>query len=140
MPHLGQLCTHKLASLTILKLVNQRPEPEAQRGVIKLLFSNMIILEEILHDQVHGVNVIQKILCSSYIELSERQTIAEKVKQLLYKLKLYHAQGYKRLVEEINMVKVDSVPDLNKQVGYMSDYLSTINLYTKKDDNKLPNY
>ncbi|KAI8884857.1 ARM repeat-containing protein [Backusella circina FSU 941] len=139
-PHLGQLCTHKLASLTILKLVNQRPEPEAQRGIIKLLFSNMIILEEVLHDQVHGVNVIQKILCSSYIELSERQAIAEKVKQLLYKLKLYHAQGYKRLVEEINMVKVDSVPDLNNQVGFVSDYLSSMNLYTRKEDNKLSNY
>lgn len=113
LPHLSRLCTHKLASLTVLKLINQRQEPEARTLILEALFFNNAsheIIDDVLHDQVHGVSLVQKILSSSYIELRERQRIAERVKQLLGKLKLQHVQGYKRLMEEINMVMVDSAP------------------------------
>lgn len=128
LPHLSKLCTHKLASLTVLKLINQRQEPEARTLILDALFfssnnsssssnssnssNNEVptLIDEVLHDQVHGVSLVQKILSSSYIELRERQRIAERVKQLLCKLKLQHVQGYKRLMEEINMVMVDSTP------------------------------
>ncbi|KAI9300246.1 hypothetical protein BJ944DRAFT_253246 [Cunninghamella echinulata] len=111
-PHLSKLCTHKLASLTVLKLINQRHEFEARQQILDtIFFSNTDqVLNEILTDQVHGVSLIQKILSSSYVELHERQKMAEKVKQLLAKNKLLHVQGYKRLLEEINMVMVDSNP------------------------------
>ncbi|CAO3631121.1 unnamed protein product [Cunninghamella blakesleeana] len=120
-PHLSKLCTHKLASLTVLKLINQRHEIEARQQILdNIFFSNNIdninnnnnnqVLNDILADQVHGVSLIQKILSSSYVELPERQKMAEKVKQLLAKNKLLHVQGYKRLLEEINMVMVDSNP------------------------------
>ncbi|GAA5802922.1 hypothetical protein HPULCUR_008397 [Helicostylum pulchrum] len=111
-PHLARLCTHKLASLTVLKLINQRQEPDARSLILETLFfgTTTVTVDEILHDQVHGVSLVQKILSSSYIELRERQRIAERVKQLLGKLKLQHVQGYKRLMEEINMVMVDSAP------------------------------
>lgn len=132
LPHLSKLCTHKLASLTVLKLINQRQEPEARVLILDALFfstanhttsstssnsSNSsthnevpLLIDEVLHDQVHGVSLVQKILSSSYIELRERQRIAERVKQILCKLKLQHVQGYKRLMEEINMVMMDSTP------------------------------
>ncbi|KAI7905310.1 armadillo-type protein [Cokeromyces recurvatus] len=117
LPHLNKLCIHKLASLTILKLINQRQEPEARALILDALFFSASsqqevpsLIDDVLHDQVHGVNLIQKILSSSYIELRERQRIAERVKYYLTKLKLQHIQGYKRLVEEINMVMVDSAP------------------------------
>ncbi|KAI9481043.1 MAG: armadillo-type protein [Benjaminiella poitrasii] len=117
LPHLSKLCTHKLASLTILKLINQRQEPEARTMILDALFftstgQDMVpsLIEDVLRDQVHGVNLVQKVLSSSYIDLRERQRIAERVKHYLAKLKLQHVQGYKRLVEEINMVMVDSAP------------------------------
>ncbi|KAG2199815.1 hypothetical protein INT47_009428, partial [Mucor saturninus] len=112
LPHLARLCTHKLASLTVLKLINQRQEPDARSSILEVLFFSptTTVVDEILHDQVHGVSLVQKILSSSYIDLRERQRIAERVKQLLCKLKLQHVQGYKRLMEEINMVMVDSAP------------------------------
>lgn len=112
LPHLARLCTHKLASLTVLKLINQRQEPDARSLILESLFFSptTVVVDEILHDQVHGVSLVQKILSSSYIDLRERQRIAERVKQLLCKLKLQHVQGYKRLMEEINMVMVDSAP------------------------------
>lgn len=110
---LAKLCTHKLASLTVLKIINQRQEPDARALILDSLFFSSAtdqVIDEVLMDQVHGVNLIQKMLSSSYIELRERQRIAERVKQLLNKLKLQHVQGYKRLVEEINMVMGDSNP------------------------------
>lgn len=96
----------------MLKIVNQRQEPDARKLIIDtLVFSpSDEIINEVLMDQVHGVNLIQKILSSSYVELSERQRIAERIKQLLHKLRLQHVQGYKRLLEEINMVMGDSNP------------------------------
>lgn len=109
-PHLAHLCTHKLASLTVLKLINQRLEPKARDEIIQHLFfcDNDTVIDEVLLDQVHGVALVQKILSTSYIELHERQHIAERCKQTLSKLKVQHVQGYKRLVEEINMVMGDS--------------------------------
>ncbi|CAO0801667.1 unnamed protein product [Mucor circinelloides] len=38
LPHLSKLCTHKLASLTVLKLINQRQEPEARVLILDTLF------------------------------------------------------------------------------------------------------
>lgn len=114
LPHLASLCKHKLASLTVLKLINQRQEPDARNVILDALFfvQNTEVIEDILLDLVHGVSLIQKILSSSYIDLRERQRIAERVRQLLHKCKLQHIQGYKRLMEEINMVMSDSVPGL----------------------------
>ncbi|KAI9258179.1 armadillo-type protein [Phascolomyces articulosus] len=120
-PHLTRLCTHKLASLTVLKIINQRHEPDARALILDALIFNYnnnnhdqqqhpVVIDEVLKDQVHGVNLIQKILSSSYVELRERQRIAERMKQVLNKLKLQHVQGYKRLMEEINMVMGDSNP------------------------------
>ncbi|KAG0173107.1 hypothetical protein DFQ30_008892 [Apophysomyces sp. BC1015] len=111
-PHLARLCTHKLAWLTVLKLVNQRQEPDARALILDTLFFSPTdqVIDEVLQDQVHGVNLVQKILLSSYVDLRERQRIAERVKQLLSKLRLQHVQGYKHLADEINLVMCDSNP------------------------------
>jgi hypothetical protein len=84
--------------------------------------SDTTLIEEILKDQVHGVSMVQKILSSSYIDLRERQRIADRVKQIIHKLKLQHVQGYKRLVEEINMVMSDSVPSASLSAMPMIPY------------------
>src|SRR4051812_12608306 len=105
-PHLAHLCTHKLASLTVLKIINQRQEPDARDLTIRSLFfaPNDQVLEDVLSDQVHGVGVIQKVLASHFIEPAEKQRLAEKVKVVLGKLKVQQVQGYKRLLEELGMV------------------------------------
>ncbi|CAG8806664.1 5797_t:CDS:2, partial [Racocetra persica] len=105
-PHLAHLCTHKLASLTVLKIINQRQEADARDLTITSLFfsANDQILEDVLSDQVHGVGVVQKVLASPYVDSSEKQRLAEKVKIVLGKLKVQQVQGYKRLLEELGMV------------------------------------
>jgi protein JSN1 len=66
------------------------------------------VLEEVLMDQVHGVGVVQKVLASPYVEPFDKQNIAEKVKDVLNKLKVSQVQGYKRLLEELAVVLGDN--------------------------------
>ncbi|KAK3843145.1 MAG: armadillo-type protein [Linnemannia gamsii] len=105
-PHMATLATHKLASLTILKVINQRQEPEASEIMINsIVHSNQDqVLVEILGDQVHGVSLIQKILASPNVEQQQKHALAEKVKAVLSKLSAQTVQGCKRLLEEVNLV------------------------------------
>ncbi|KAF9093871.1 hypothetical protein BGX23_002763 [Mortierella sp. AD031] len=105
-PHMATLATHKLASLTILKVINQRQEPDASDIMINsIVHSNQDqVLVEILGDQVHGVSLIQKILASPNVEQQQKHALAEKVKGALSKLSAQNVQGCKRLLEEVNLV------------------------------------
>lgn len=48
-PHLAHLCTHKLASGAVLRIINQRVDPEAARMILDVLFAaDSKILEDIL--------------------------------------------------------------------------------------------
>ncbi|KAK3826143.1 MAG: armadillo-type protein, partial [Benniella sp.] len=104
-PHTITLATHKLASLTILKVINQRQEPDASDIMINsIVNSNQDqVLLEILSDQVHGVSLIQKILASPNVEQPQKHILAEKVKSVLSKLSPQNMQGCKRLLEEVNL-------------------------------------
>lgn len=55
-PHLAQLCPHKVASTTILKLVNQKVDSGTSQLLLDTLFraTDTAILEDILAEQVHG--------------------------------------------------------------------------------------
>lgn len=105
-PHMATLATHKLASLTILKVISQRQEPDASDILIKSIVNSPKdqVLEEILGDQVHGVSLIQKILASPNVEQQQKQVLAEKVKAVLAKVGGQSVQGCKRLLEEINLI------------------------------------
>ncbi|OZJ03491.1 hypothetical protein BZG36_04032 [Bifiguratus adelaidae] len=103
LPHLGQLCTHKLASSNILKIINQRHEADAQELLLGSIFFGSLdsVLEEILRDQVQGVGVIQKVLSSGAVNMTDKINIAQKIKIVLTNLKVQHQQGYRRLIEEV---------------------------------------
>ncbi|KAL1917774.1 uncharacterized protein VTP21DRAFT_3608 [Calcarisporiella thermophila] len=104
-PHLAHLCTHKLASQTVLKIVNQRQDAVARNLILASLFFSPgdQVLEEVLGDQVNGVTVVQKILTGHFDEQTERQRIAEKTRQMMEKLNLQNStvSVYKKLQEEL---------------------------------------
>ena len=68
-PHLSHLCTHKSASLTVLRIVNQKVEPEVSKQIVEAFFqsTNDSVLADVLGDQVNGVAAVHKILTSSFI-------------------------------------------------------------------------
>jgi protein JSN1 len=59
-PHLAQLCPHKVASVTVLKVINQRVDPASSQILVDaILKSNETqILEDILSEQVHGSSFV----------------------------------------------------------------------------------
>jgi protein JSN1 len=104
-PHLSHLCTHKLASLTVLRIVNQKVEPEASAQVVEALFQspNDHVLTDVLGDQVNGVAVVHKILTSPFVNQEQRPAYVEATKRVLIELKVIATQAYRRLIEEVGL-------------------------------------
>jgi protein JSN1 len=104
-PHLSHLCTHKLASLTVLRIVNQKVEPEASSQVVEALFSspNDHVLTDVLGDQVNGVAVVHKVLTSPFVDPVKRSAYIEATKRVLVELKVIATQAYRRLIEEVGL-------------------------------------
>ncbi|KAJ5894505.1 hypothetical protein N7495_006196 [Penicillium taxi] len=104
-PHLVHLCTHKVAYLTVLKVINQRNEPEARDIVLKALFFSPgdEILEKILSDQTSGATLIFKVLTTPFFDESMRGEVVKNVSKVLTKLKASPSQGYKRLMDEVGL-------------------------------------
>ena len=104
-PHLVQLCTHKVAYLTVLKLINQRNEPEARDIILQALFfsPNDHVLEEILQDQSCGAMLIFKIITTPFLDDNLRSAISDNVRKILLKIKAQPNQGYKRLMDEVGL-------------------------------------
>ncbi|KAF9227976.1 hypothetical protein BS17DRAFT_774557 [Gyrodon lividus] len=104
-PHLSHLCTHKLASLTVLRIVNQKIEPEASRQIVQALFSSPgdHVLTDVLGDQVNGVAVVHKILTSPFLDPADKPNFIEATKHVLIELKVIATQAYRRLIEEVGL-------------------------------------
>lgn len=104
-PYLVHLCTHKVANLTVLKVINQKHEPEARDMVLKELFfsPNDQVLEAILSDTVTGTGLIFKVLTMPFFDEALRTQVVENVKNVLMKIKASSAGGYKRLMDEVGL-------------------------------------
>ncbi|KAI8838385.1 armadillo-type protein [Chytridium lagenaria] len=103
-PFVAAFCNHKLASSTILKLVNQRIELDAREVIIKeLFFRDENILREVLSDFSHGVSTIQKILSTACVTPEERVRLADRVRLVLSRLPEVQENpvGFKRLLDEL---------------------------------------
>lgn len=104
-PHLVHLCTHKVAYLTVLKVINQRNEAEARDTILKALFfsPNDQVLEDILRDQACGATLIFKVLTTPFFDETIRSKVVENIRAVLQRLKAQPAQGYKRLMDEVGL-------------------------------------
>lgn len=104
-PHLVYLCTHKVAFLTVLKVINQRNEPEARDMIIDAIFfsENDQTLESILTDQACGATFIYKALGCPFTSDKLRADVVQNVRNVLCRLKVSPSQGYKRLMDEVGL-------------------------------------
>ncbi|KAI9750264.1 MAG: Mitochondrial beta-keto-acyl synthase [Chaenotheca gracillima] len=104
-PHLVHLCTHKVAYLTVLKVINQRNEAEARDVILRALFfsPNDQVLEEILGDSGCGATLIFKVLTTPFFEESMRSEVVQNIRNVLTRLKAQPQQGYKRLMDEVGL-------------------------------------
>jgi protein JSN1 len=104
-PHIVHLCTHKVAYLTVLKIINQRNEPEARDTILKALFfsPNDQVLEDILNDQSCGATLIFKVLTTPFFDEQIRAEVVQNVRNVLVNIKAQPQQGYKRLMDEVGL-------------------------------------
>ncbi|KAJ1927990.1 hypothetical protein IWQ60_002453 [Tieghemiomyces parasiticus] len=104
--HLGHLGTHKLGTLVVLKLINQRAELDARDLILGRLFFDpaTAVLEDVLSDQVHGVSLVQKILSGNALVEMQKRAVAESVREVLLRLQVFSVQGYRRLLEELDHI------------------------------------
>jgi protein JSN1 len=104
-PHLVHLCTHKVAYLTVLKVINQKLESDARDVILQSLFfsPNDETLEAILSDHACGATLIFKVLTTPFFDESIRSQVVENVRNVLLRLKAQPAQGYKRLMDEVGL-------------------------------------
>ncbi|KIY67711.1 hypothetical protein CYLTODRAFT_422292 [Cylindrobasidium torrendii FP15055 ss-10] len=118
-PHLSHLCTHKLASLTVLRIVNQKIEPDASRQLVEALFNSPgdHVLTDVLGDQVNGVSVVHKIITSPFIDQAEKYEYMEATKRVLIELKVIATQAYRRLIEEVGLPIPNFQPTYNNNAG-----------------------
>lgn len=104
-PHLIHLCTHKVAYLTVLKVINQKLEPAARDVILQALFfsPNHATLEAILLDHNCGATLIFKVLTTPFFDESIRSSVVENVRHVLQTIKAQPSQGYKRLMDEVGL-------------------------------------
>jgi protein JSN1 len=102
-PHLVHLCTHKVAYLTVLKIVNQRNEPEARDTILRALFFDDQVLEDILRDRTSGATLIFKVLTTPFLDNDIRGEVVQNVRNVLIRIKAQPNEGYKRLMDEVNL-------------------------------------
>ena len=102
-PHLIHLCTHKVAYLTVLKIINQRNEPDARDSILRAVFFDDQTLNDIVSDQACGATLIFKVLTTPFLDESIRPECLENVRNVLLRLKAQPNQGYKRLMDEVGL-------------------------------------
>ncbi|ROT35904.1 hypothetical protein SODALDRAFT_283469 [Sodiomyces alkalinus F11] len=123
-PFLVHLCTHKVAYLTVLKVINQKSEPEARDTILTAMFftPNDHVLEAILSDHACGAALIFKVLTTPFFDESIRTQVVEKVKSVLVRIKAQPSQGYKRLMDEVGLSTRSSGGGGSRDAGHGSNH------------------
>ncbi|ORX49053.1 ARM repeat-containing protein [Hesseltinella vesiculosa] len=101
LPHLSKLCTHKLGSMTVFKLIQQQEDPDTSSLVLNTLADDPTLLDDVLQDQIHGVSLVQKIMTLSHFSPDRRTSLLNQVQASLDRLKAHHIQGYRKLLDEL---------------------------------------
>ncbi|KAL6451652.1 JSN1 Protein JSN1 [Candida maltosa Xu316] len=107
LPSLRSLCVHKLANLTILKILSNRIDQNSRITIIESIFSNTESLEYILQDSENsntaaGPLFIYKILSNSILGDLANQYVPT-IRKILMELNIVNFQNYKKLMDEVGI-------------------------------------
>ncbi|CAL9728672.1 mRNA-binding protein Puf2p [Monosporozyma unispora] len=105
LPSIVELCCHRLASLTVLKILNYRGDLSARSKTLEAIFGDFssdktpAALKQILTDTNNGPTFIYKVLSMSLLEEDIKGHIIKQVRKLVVDIPT--AQQHRRLMEEI---------------------------------------
>ncbi|KTW25909.1 hypothetical protein T552_03183 [Pneumocystis carinii B80] len=128
--HIVYLCTHKLASSIILRIINQKMDSDARKILLNTLFfsQNGQILDEVLSEEHYGVDTIFRIFTVAYLEDELRENISIALKKAFSQLKIVPGQQYKTLMDEIGLN--------HNSLNLVSKNLDLSRIYHSKKDKK----
>lgn len=103
-PYMPQLCTHKLASGIVLRIMMQADDMESARLLLNALFDvpRSQVLEEVLLDPVHGVLLVGRALLSPALDAETQARYTQAVSELLQANDLLQVRAYQRLADELS--------------------------------------
>ncbi|KAL7420080.1 hypothetical protein Q5752_005045 [Cryptotrichosporon argae] len=104
-PHIAHLATHKLASLTVLRIVSQPAEPSAAAILVQAMFQSPAdgVLTEVLSDASNGSQVIGKILNVNTLPADQLSSMRDAVRRVLPNIKGTQTPPYRRLLEDLGL-------------------------------------
>ena len=122
---LEQLCTNKIAYLTVLKLLNQRNEPEARELLLQALFfsNDSRLLRSILGDPICGATLVFKVLTIPFFDHTTRVGVTKAVRSALLSMKIHSSQGYKRLMDEVGLSARNPNKNEREQTASLNPFL-----------------
>lgn len=105
-PHMAQLCTHKLASSIVMRLLAQTHDPSVAPRLRDALFDAPgHVLEDVLLDPVHGALLISRALQTPCLDQGTLQRYSDAVAGLLRSNELVHVPAYRRLAEQVGIAQ-----------------------------------
>ncbi|CEP64569.1 Jsn1p LALA0_S12e01948g [Lachancea lanzarotensis] len=105
--NMAEMCCHKLASLTVLKVLNFRGDERAKRLIIDTIFGKKDtshpspLLFQILCDTNYGPTFLYKVLSMSLLEGDVRVHVVQQVRRAL--MEINPTQQHRRLMEEVGL-------------------------------------
>ncbi|SCV02856.1 LAMI_0H03532g1_1 [Lachancea mirantina] len=102
-----ELCCHRLASLTVLKVLNCRGDDKARRLILDSIFGKRDstdfpqVLYQILCDSNYGPTFLHKVLSMSLLEGEVRLHVVQQVRRVLSEINV--TQMHRRLMEEVGL-------------------------------------
>lgn len=113
--HIVELCCHRLASLTVLKILNFRGDDEARNIILNAIFGPYYeedvnppsILITILSNTNYGPTFVYKVLSMPLLEGDVRLHVIRQVRKVLSECKA--AQHHRRLMEEVGLAQLNGV-------------------------------
>ncbi|SMN20160.1 similar to Saccharomyces cerevisiae YPR042C PUF2 Member of the PUF protein family, which is defined by the presence of Pumilio homology domains that confer RNA binding activity [Maudiozyma saulgeensis] len=115
--NIDELCRHRLASLTVLKILNYRGDDVARKITLQAIFGDLTSeeppqsLKVILNNSSYGPTFIYKVLCMPLLDEDTRQHIVQQVRKVVKDSA--SAQQHRRLMEEIGFAPPSSHPQGN---------------------------
>lgn len=110
--HIVELCRHRLASLTVLKVLNYRGDDMVRKRIVDEIFGEpmsdepALALRQILCDTNYGPTFIYKVLTMSLLEGDLRTHAVRQVRRVL--METTPSQQHRRLMEEVGLTPATS--------------------------------
>ena len=124
LPNIFELGCHKLASLTILKILNYRGDENAKRMILDTIFGPMDnensskppqLLYQLLNDTNYGPSFVYKVLLIPMLEGDIRHHVIEQVRYILTTES--NITQHRRLLEEVGLNAPNNNNSNNQQSG-----------------------